>query len=209
MNRRPTLLVEFSMNSLRLLLVGGAFCLVLAGCRVAQHKTGNNDNVEIGTPFGSMHVKTNESANLAGLGITVYPGAVPEKDSGDDTGSADINMNFGSFHLGVRAASYKTPDDQDRVLDFYRKDLARYGDVIECRGDNPVGEPSHTSQGLTCSDNGHNGHNVNVHPGSKLELRAGSPDHQHIVAVDPKDGGTKIGLVALDLPEHHDSSDSE
>jgi hypothetical protein len=31
----------------------------------------------------------------------------------------------------------------------------------------------------------------------------------HIVGIEPKDGGTKIGLVALDLPGHHDSGDSE
>jgi hypothetical protein len=33
-----------------------------------------------------------------------------------------------------------------------------------------------------------------------LELKAGSQQHQHIVGIDAQGGGTKIELVALDLP---------
>ena len=46
----------------------------------------------------------------------------------------------------------------------------------------------------------------------KLELRAGSEQHMHLVEVTTKDGAQKIGLVALDLPtrlEKHDSKDIE
>lgn len=186
-------------------------CLLLAGCHVSTNNNGKNDNVEIGTPFGSMHVKTNDAANTAAIGLAVYPGAVPLKEHDDkDSDAADINMSFGSFHLGVQAASFQTPDQPDKVLAFYRKDLARYGDVIECRGDAPVGQPTRTALGLTCSDEGHH-HQVTIN-GSDLELRAGSQQHQHIVGVDPRNGGTKIGLVALDLPSHlsdHGSKDAE
>lgn len=194
------------MNTLRLLLMSSVFCLVLSGCHVTEHKSGQGDNVEIGTPFGSMHVKTNDDANTAEIGITPYPGAVPYKDNQNDTDSADVNMSFGSFHLGVRAASYKTQDGQSQVVAFYKKDLVRYGDVLECRDNEPVGEPTRTAQGLTCEDQ--HKHNVQVSD-SEIELRTGSPDHQHIVAITPKDGGTKIGMVNVDLPEHHDSKDSE
>lgn len=186
-----------------------AACLLLAGCHVSSHRNTEGKNVDIGTPFGSMHVKTNDSGPVAGIGITPYPGAVPYKGKDNDTDSADVNLSFGDFHLGVRAATYKTSDPRDSVLAFYRKDLARYGDVLECRENASVGQPSRTQQGLTCNeDNGkHHGY---VHgSASGLELRAGSPQHEHIVAVEDKDGGTKIGLVALDLPEHHDRSDSE
>ncbi|HEY5382892.1 MAG TPA: hypothetical protein VIJ65_11610 [Acidobacteriaceae bacterium] len=200
------------MNTLRLLLLTGACCLLVSGCRVSSHENGDKQNVEIGTPFGSMHVRTNGDAPVVGIGIAVYPGATLAKDHDDDTNSADVNMNFGDFHLGVRAASYRTADSPDQVLSFYKKDLAHYGDVLECRDNKPVGQPARTSQGLTCTDDGGHHNNVhldNVHVGSDLELRTGSPQHQHIVAIDRKDGGTKIGLVALDLPEHHDSGDSE
>jgi hypothetical protein len=203
-----------------------AACLLLAGCRIDQHKTadGKNDNVDITTPFGSMHVKGDGAIDTAAIGISAYPGAVPVKDGKDkDGGSADINMSFGNFHLGVKAGSFQTADQPDKVLAFYRKDLAKnFGDFIECRSDQTIGQPAKTSQGLTCadSDKNHistgdthtNGHGGSAFSSDNLELRAGSPQHQHIVEVEAKNGGTKIGLVALDLPGHlgdHDSKDSE
>ena len=45
-----------------------------------------------------------------------------------------------------------TGDDRDKVLAYYRKSLSRYGDVIECRDNQPVGSPEKTSEGLTCSE---------------------------------------------------------
>ena len=179
--------------------------LLLAGCHVSQHRHGDGDSVSIDTPFASMHVKTDKQADTSALGVAVYPGAVPVKEHGDkDNDAADINMSFGDFHLGVKAASYQTGDGEDKVEAFYRKELAQYGDVIKCEDDRPVGEPARTAQGLSCDDNGHNGHHghIDIH-GSKSgnpELRAGSPQHQHIVGMEAKNGGTKIGLVVLDLP---------
>jgi hypothetical protein len=187
-------------------------CLPLAGCHVHSDKNGNSDNVDIGTPFGSMQVKTNDKADTAAIGVTAYPGAVPVKENNKDSDSADINMSFGNFHLGVKAASFQTPDQQDKVLAFYRKDLARYGDVIECKGSSTIGQPVRTSQGLSCNEAEHNHISNSDNDSDNLELRAGSAQHQHIVGVEPKDGGTRIGLVALDLPSHlanHGKNDIE
>ncbi len=189
------------------------FTTVLVGCRVTSHKDGNNDNVDIGTPFGSMQVKTNDNVDTAGLGITPYPGAqMVKKDK--DNGAADVNMSFGSFHLGVKAVAYMTPDNEDKVLAFYKKDLGRYGDVLHCEGKHTIGEPTRTAEGLTCDFDGKsNGHVVwstdDDKDSDKNELRAGSKQHQHIVAVETKSNGTKIGLVALDLPTNLSSGDKK
>lgn len=199
------------MNALRLTLLAAAACMLLAGCRVSTNQHANGDNVRVSTPFGSVHVKTDNDANVVGIGLSTYPGAVAVKDDdGKDKDAADVNLNFGDFHLGVKAASFQTSDSPDKVEAFYRKDMARYGDVLECEGNKTVGQPTRTAQGLTCNDNDHHNHEFHVsadhqHP----ELRAGSPEHQHIVGIEPRHGGTKIGLVALDLPSHHGQSDSE
>jgi hypothetical protein len=218
----------------RLLAAALLSTLLLAGCHVTETGTGPNKKVDIGTPFGSMKVNTNDASDLSAIGLSAYPGAVPDKGDNDkdEHNNADVNLSFGDFHLGVKAASFHTPDSTDKVLAFYRKDLhTRYGDVIECQDDKPVGTPTRTSQGLTCSDSKGthvdtdddkdkkgislhgtlNGHNIGGNHDS-VELRAGSQQHQHIVGVDPKDGGTKIGLVMLDLPSHlgdHNGKDPE
>lgn len=196
-----------TLGSFSLLL---ATALLFTGCNVSHDKNANGDNVQVRTPFGDMHIKTNDDANVAGIGLSTYPGAVPVKDHDDkDNDAADINLNFGDFHFGVKAASFQTADSPDKVEAFYRKDMARYGEVIKCRGGETIGQPTHTSQGLTCSSD-QDQHHFHINGDSdKPELRAGSPGHLHIVELEPKDGGTKFGLVALDLPSHHGSSDSE
>lgn len=199
------------MRFASLAAASAALCL-LAGCHVTTHKNGGKDNVDIGTPFGSMHVKTNEDAATGGMGITPYPGAVllkKDKDGHDD-GAADVNMNFGSFHLGVKAATYTTSDSPSMVLAYYKKDLGKYGVVLECEGHHALGSVTRTAEGLTCDENSNTKHiNWNSDTGDKTELRAGSKQHQHIIAVEKKDGGTKIGMVALDLPAGIGSKDND
>ncbi|HEY1965313.1 MAG TPA: hypothetical protein VGG59_10305 [Acidobacteriaceae bacterium] len=174
---------------------------LMNGCRIESDKHGDNDNVKIATPFGGMTVKTNDAAVVDGLGLPVYPGAnLVKKDK--NNGAADVNMSFGSFQLRVKAASYRTTDSPDQVTAFYRKSLGRYGDVIQCQNDKAVGTPTRTAEGLTCDNNKDNHVYVNDDESGKLELKAGSKQHQHIVAIDPEGNGTKFGLVALDLPGH-------
>jgi hypothetical protein len=187
-----------------------AVCLAAvctAGCRVESNKSasGNGDDVKIATPFGGMSVKTDDANIAQSTGLPTYPGAqiVKKKDKDDhDDGSADINMSFGSFQLRVKAVSLTTPDSPEQVLAFYKKGLARFGTVIECRNHQAVGTPAQTPDGLGCSDDDE--HNKNIHidddMSGKTELKAGSKVHQHIVSIDAQSPGTKFALVALDLP---------
>jgi hypothetical protein len=190
-----------------------AGCLVLvagmAGCRVHvdQNASGDNQKVQVDTPFGGVHVNTNP-LTAEDLGFPAYPGATAVKS--DQHQSADVQLGFGQWALRVKVASYQTSDSQDKVTDFYRKGLGRYGDVITCKNNSPVGTPAVTSQGLTCAEEQNHGNNINAgsfHSGSgNFELKAGSKRHQHIVGFDdPQDGKTQFVLVLLDLPAGTDS----
>jgi hypothetical protein len=174
---------------------------LMSGCRIESDKKNGNDNVKIATPFGGMTVKTNDAAVVDGLGLPAYPGAeLVKKDK--NNGAADVNMSFGSFQLRVKAATYRTSDSPERVRAFYRKALGRYGDVIQCQNDRPVGAPTRTAEGLTCDNEKGNHVYVKDDESGKMELKAGSKQHQHIAAINPEGNGTKFGLVALDLPGH-------
>ena len=201
------------MNSFRLLAVTASLAaFLLSGCRIVDHKDkdGKNDNVAISTPFGSMKVKTNDDADVSSIGLAVYPGAVPAKDGDKDHDSADVDMSFGDFHLGVKAASFQTSDSTDKVIAFYRGDMARYGEVIECRGDHTIGNPTRTSQGLTCADEDDHHHVHGSTSSDGIELRAGSEQRRHIVSIETKDDATHIGLVMLNLPTNlHSHSDTQ
>jgi len=189
-----------------LLLAGG-----ITGCRVHVDKdaSGEEKKVQVDTPFGGVHVNTDQTTAVD-LGLPAYPGA--EIVKGDDKHkSADVHLGFGEWEMRVRAVSYETADSQDKVTDFYKKAMGRFGDVIICQGNAPVGAPSTTHEGLTCSD-GKQG-NVHVDQGDyhlgkgDLELKAGSKRHQHIVGFEtPRDSKTRFALVALDLPAAVESS---
>src|ERR1700734_427208 len=141
-------------------------CLALAaglgGCRVHVDKDANGDekNVQVDTPFGGIHVNTDQTT-AADLGLPVYPGAQIVKNDNDK--SADIHMGFGEWELRVKVVNYSAPDSQDKVVAFYKKELGRYGDVIACQGQSPVGTPTTTSEGLTCNDKGHPQVQIDTH----------------------------------------------
>ena len=185
-------------------IAAATICLVLTGCvRVSVDKgaNGKDKKVQIDTPFGGVHVDTDQTS-AADLGLPVYPGASTITDD-DGHKSANVHLGFGDWQLRVKAVSYQTSDSQDKVLAFYKKALGRYGDVITCQGNSPVGMPAATSDGLNCTDDGkHNNVQFNEKDlASGLQLKAGSKRHQHIVGLeDPKNGKTRFSLVLLDLP---------
>ncbi|MGA3125142.1 MAG: hypothetical protein ABSD13_00380 [Candidatus Korobacteraceae bacterium] len=178
-----------------------AVALAATGCSVEKKgSNGNNEEVKIETPVGGVKVKTNDAAIAADAGLAVYPGATVVRNDRNN-GAADVELSFGDFHLRVRALGYQTSDSPGKVSAFYRKELTRYGDVIECKDDRPVGTPSRTSEGLTCDEGKHiKINNVDRHAEAEIELKTGSKLHQHIVAIEPQSGGTKFGLATFDLP---------
>ncbi len=74
--------------------------VLVSGCRIESDKHGAGDDVKIATPFGGLHVKTDDSAVLEGIGLPAYPGAeLVKKDKSD--GAADVNLSFGQFQLRI------------------------------------------------------------------------------------------------------------
>ncbi|HYK35187.1 hypothetical protein [Alloacidobacterium sp.] len=180
--------------------------LVASGCRIQvdKSKDGEDKNVKIDTPMGGLHVKTND-LTAADVGLPVYPGAQVVPDHDNDK-AADIHLGFGKWQLRVKVVNYQTSDSQDQVLTYYRKALGRYGDVIQCNHNAPVGTPTTTRDGLTCGDHDKN---VHVDEGDDLSLRAGSKHHQHLVGFkNGNNGNTRFALVELELPEGVNDNDA-
>lgn len=181
-------------------LLISAAVLAFSGCKVATNDAGEGHDVDIRTPLGGMSVKTDSASIANRIGLPVYPGATPQPKHGDDNGSADVEMGFGSFHLRVLAAGYDTAATPQQVETYYRTALQQYSDVIECQHHQPLGKLTRTGMGLTCSDSG-KGKDVHVNEGDNdLQLKAGSPTRQHIVAFHPAGSGTEFHIIALDLP---------
>ncbi|MCI0353250.1 MAG: hypothetical protein L0Z53_27850 [Acidobacteriales bacterium] len=184
--------------SMRLSAAAVIAALLLAGCslRVDKEKSGKSENVEIETPMGGLKVRTNIDAK--DIGLSVYPNARPVQDRhDDDEDSANVNISTPFFSLKVLAMKFESDDPPDKIAEFYRKDMNRYGKVVECRGrkhsgrtkkDRDRGELTLT---LDCDDED---------PGSKdIELKVGEGRSQHIVGVSPKGKGSEFGLVYIQV----------
>ncbi len=162
--------------------------MLLAGCSIHESRDGGEKKVDIQTPFGGIKVNTDVDAKDTGL--PVYPGARRAPGTDTDKDAANVNISSGMFGLKVVVVKFRSDDAPAKVLDFYRPKLqALGGKFLECKQEGFV-TYSHSSgdeHELTCGKGGHEGANI--------ELKAGTPDQQHIVAVKPYGSGTEFALV--------------
>lgn len=172
--------------------------LGLSGCTVSTHHSDDkqnkgNDNVDVRTPFGSFSVHQGNT-DAKDTGLSPYPGAQLMKSTGHDgDSSANVNISSPFFALKVVALKYSTTDSPDKVLGFYRKDLSKYGKVVDCTGGfNMDFHPRDKSNGgaeVSCdSDKKGDGE-------YKEELKVGTENSQRIVAVKSVGDSTEFALV--------------
>src|SRR5271156_603696 len=170
-----------------------AALLPLPACSVNVKKEGNGQDkqVDITTPVGGVHVS--KQADISDIGLAVYPGArMKEKDSDGSDKSANVNISGFGYGLKVVAMEYESDDSPTKVLSFYKDQLKKYGDVLECRTSTLHLE---AKLGSHDSDHGSNELTCDGDSGQDVELKAGRKDDQHIVAVEPQSKGSNFSLV--------------
>ena len=170
--------------------------VLLPACsiNVKKNEDGEDKKVDVETPVGGIHVS--KDADVRDVGLAVYPGArKKQKDSSGDEKSANVNISGPGFGVKVVAVEYLSDDSPDKLIAYYRDQLKKYCSVLECHtskhgGDVEVNKMSHPdrkeSKKLTCD---------NDDSGKTVELKVGTEDNQHIVAVEPQGKGSSFALV--------------
>jgi len=183
--------LRISFQAIAVFTVGLASLAVLPACSVNVKKgQGDEDKqVDINTPVGGIHVSKN--ADPGDVGIPVYPGA-RQKDKDGDGSNKNANVDVSSFGYGVRvvALQYESDASPEKLVAFYKDQLKQYGNVLICHTshmnvDTDIKGSDHPSSQLTCE--GGDGKNV--------ELKVGTKENQHIVAVEPDGRGSTFSLV--------------
>jgi len=176
-------------------LLAGA--LIVAGCNIhSKHEDGegHDKNVKIDTPLGGLNVRT-DNVEAKDTGLSVYPGAVAKErtDRDHDEKKANVNIDTPWFGLKVVALTYQSGDSQEKVWDYYKKELAKYGRVLECKPGSPdMDAQSNDKDELTCREDKKN----NFKYDSKgMSLKVGTQKKQRIVAIKPDGSGTEFSLV--------------
>lgn len=149
-------------------------------------------NLDVRSPVGDLHVGRDADAQKAGLPL--YPGARSQNAENDDP--LNLALSTDSFGMKLIVAKYETPDAPEKVLNFYRDKMKKYGKVLECHntndasGDHNADDKKEGSQPVQCEGD---------NSGPVRELKVGTEDNQRIVALeDPKDTkNTKFVVVYL------------
>ena len=169
--------------------VSFAALLLLPGCSVNVKKEANGQDkqVDIKTLVGGIHVS--KQADVSDVGLAVYPGArLKERDSDGSDKSANVNISGFGYGVRVVALVYQSDDAPAKILAFYKDQLKKYGNVLEChtsKGNWNANMGKHGSNELTCEGSG----------GDNIELKVGKKDDQHIVAVEAEGKGSSFSLV--------------
>ncbi len=124
-------------------------------------------------------------------GLPLYPGATPHKETEKDSSAAKLALWGNSFGFKLVALKMESKDAPQKVADFYRKALAKYGAVLDCTNAPRAQEDKDKkSDKLTCSDD-------KPEKGGML-FKAGTKRKQHIVGVQPNGTGTVFQLIYVE-----------
>ena len=187
-NKSAALLMFAVLGSMTVLLL-------LSACdvNVKKEANGKDKQVDINTPIGGIHVS--QQADASDMGLEVYPGArLKQKDSDGSDKSANVNISGFGFGLKVVALDYESDDPPTKIVSFYKDQLKKYGNVLECHvsGHFEVNAASHSKSD---SKNDSNDLNCEGEHGNNIELKVGKEDDQHIVEVESDGKGSSFALV--------------
>jgi hypothetical protein len=192
--RRLTLAAAFAM----------LLCVPAMTVNAQQTDSGNQDkNLDVRSSVGDLHMGKDADARSAGLPL--FPGARRAHDEADSNA-----LNFGilteAFGVKLVIAKYDSDDAPSKVVDFYREKLKKYGKVLECHTSEHGGrvhadvddQKNEHSKELKCE-----GDNT----GPVTELKVGTEDNQHVVAVEPSRSGKGSTFALVFMYTHGKQGD--
>jgi hypothetical protein len=152
----------------------------------AQSEKDQDKSLDVKSSVGDLHV--GNDADIRETGLPAYPGARLRKHD-DDRNSANLALFTSAFGVKLIVLNYDSGDAPDKIIAFYRGKLKKFGKVLECHTSKHSGDfgahldsdDSDQSKPLTCD--GDNSGNI-------VELKVGTEDNQHLVAVEPAESGS-------------------
>jgi len=117
-NRRRGGILGWLLMSFVLLIFLAAAAGFYTLRNVRVHQSVGGRDVQVDTPFGSVHVQHDEKGVRQPAGIPLYPGAKPLNRG--ESASVDLSGLFGGEDgLHIVAGKWETPDSISKVQKFY------------------------------------------------------------------------------------------
>jgi len=167
----------------------GAFCgalgvlaLLVAGSADAGSPGGPQEKDGAGVTFSKQ-------ASSKEVGLPVYPGAKPHKDEKEDSPSVQMGIWGSTFGFKLAVMKLESNDTPEKIAEFYKKALAKYGTVLNC-SESSQKPSAKDSNKLECGDD-------KPEKGGLL-FNAGTKEKQHIVAIQVTGQGSLFQLVYVE-----------
>lgn len=135
-------------------------------------------------------------ATAEDVGLPVYPGAQRRKDTSDDSSALQMGLWGGDSGFKLVLLKLDSGDSPEKVATFYRKALAKYGKVLDCKKSDTKTEKDGkgSSHEIQCQDD--------QPVAGGFTLKAGTRERQHIVGIEPSGGHSVISLVYVWSPKN-------
>ena len=171
--------------------------LALAASASGQQTTDQdkNKNLDIRSSSGDLHV--GNDADARDTGLPAYPGSrLRHDDQEDGKNRANFSISTDSFGIKMFVVNYDSDDPPGKVIAFYRDKLKKYGKVLECNTAVHGGD-IHVNAGKNNADGSKQARCDRDNEGPVVELKVGTEDNQHLVAIEPakKGDGSTFALV--------------
>jgi hypothetical protein len=180
-------------GALRVLVLFGASCCVfgmLAMMAAASAKAGIGGGEQDQSGAGVM---VSKQATAKDVGLPVYPGAKAHKDEKDDSSSVQMGLWGSSFGFKLAVMKMESNDAPEKIAEFYKKALAKYGTVLNCSDASQrtsAKNKTGASNQIDCEDD-------KPEKGG-LVFKAGTKEKQHIVGIQPNGQGSVFQLVYVE-----------
>jgi hypothetical protein len=172
-----------------------ALLIVTPGLSAQSQKSDSDQDkaFDVRSTVGDLHLGSDADARK--IGLPLYPGARLKSDD-ENQSQANLSIFTEAFGFKLVIANYESDDAPGKIIDFYRDKLKKYGKVLECHsrkhgGDVDLHDDEKDSKGskeLKCDGD---------NSGPVTELKVGTEEHQHAVAIEPRNGrtGSTFALV--------------
>jgi len=166
----------------------GVLALTQAGAARAGAVRGTQDRDKDGAG-----VVFSKQATSKEVGLPVYPGSKAHKDERDDSPSIQMGLWGSTFGFKLAVMKMESNDTPDKIAEFYRKALSKYGTVLDCSDPSRQAadkDKAGSANRLECDDD-------KPEKGG-LVFKAGTKAKQHIVAIQPNGQGSLFQLVYVE-----------
>ena len=163
-----------------------ALTVTLSLSAFAQDSGNQNKNLDVRSSIGDLHVGSDADARKAGLPL--YPGARVKTDDNNNS-PANLSLLTDAFGMTLVVAHYESDDAPAKIIDFYRDKLKKYGKVLECHSKKHGGDVDVDDDDKDSKDKDSKELKCEENSGPVTELKVGTEDNQHVVAIEPRDAG--------------------